>query len=453
MFLKKVLPLFFVIASIAGSLAAQVYAPAKNDSFAATYSGGTDKVFVFNRPQYKGVIAASIIAVSIDRLSGWSFQWSVFDPGTMTYKAVPGSGSGWFSEIDTITVSSGYQVVMTKGAASQVFRIWILVNDLDVKITNKDAEDKLLFGYYNCSSLDLRADTTRIPLFYYDPDTKVRIYPAVNDTIRWKTDNPKASKPPNKLIARVYNPPSEDTWYIITLSGKYGLRRSDSVFYESIQSDAILATPEYINLSDEVEYPGRNYGDYYKDNIFSAPGKYRFDITGSRNMASYEIDFGDGEVFNSDGDSLIVIHEYKKPGKYKVVLTTKSEKPFECLDSTSAIAKLEYSQFILPNVFTPNDDGDNDVLALENSNDVFRSEDISVISIEIAIFDRTGLKVHDYSGTIRDWKGWNGKVRNSNRNAPEGVYFYVISALYVYKQGATTSSKETHKGFFHLYRD
>jgi hypothetical protein len=89
MFLKKILPLFFVVAAITGSLAAQIYAPAANDSFAAKYNHpGTDKVFVFNRPQYKGVIAASIIAVSIDRLSGWSFQWSVFDPGTWTYNAV-----------------------------------------------------------------------------------------------------------------------------------------------------------------------------------------------------------------------------------------------------------------------------------------------------------------------------------------------------------------------------
>jgi gliding motility-associated-like protein len=342
---------------------------------------------------------------------------------------------------------------MTKGAANQVFRIWILVNDLDVKITNKDAEDKLLFGYYNCSSLDLRVVTTRIPLFYYNPDSTNIKTVDINYTIKWTVDNPKASIPENKLITRVNKPPSEDTWYIITLTDPYGLRRSDSVFYESIQSDAILATPEYINLSDEVEYPGRNYGAYYKDNIYSAPGKYRFDISGSRNVASYEIDFGDGEVFISDGDTLSVVHEYKRPGTYKVVLTTKSEKPDECLDSTSAEAKLDYSQFILPNVFTPNDDGDNEVLSLEKSNDVFRSEDISVISIEIAIFDRAGLKVHEYSGTIMDWQGWNGKVRNSNRNAPEGVYFYVISALYVFKQGATTPNKETHKGFFHLDRD
>jgi len=327
------------------------------------------------------------------------------------------------------------------------------MNDLDVYITNKDEEDVLLFGYYNCSSLDLRADTTLTPLFYYNPVTKERINVRPNYTIRWNTDNPEASTPASKLITRVNNPPSEDTWYILTLSDPYDLKRSDSVFYESIQSEARLATPEYIELNDETEYPGKNYGSYYNSGIYSAPGKFRFDMTGSRNLASYEIDFGDGEVFVSGADTLEVVHEYLKPGTYKVVLTTKSEAPYECIDSISETAALVYSKFALPNVFTPNDDGDNDLISLENSNDVFRSEDISVVSIDISIFDRAGLKVHEFSGAIRDWSGWDGKVRNSNRDAPEGVYYYVVSALYLYKEGENVMSQETHKGFFHLYRD
>jgi gliding motility-associated-like protein len=455
MFSKGILTFCFTIILFTGTLNAQIFSPEADDSFPAVYNppGGTDEVFIFNRASYTAELFASIVAVSVDRLSGWSFQWSVYDPVTGTYKSIPGAVNGSFSEIDTITVLSGYQVVMTKGAASQIYRVWILINDLDVQITNKDAEDKLLFGYYNCSSLDLRADTTKVPMFYFNPDTKTRINLYINYDIRWRTDNPEASTPSGRLITRVYNPPSEDTWYILSLSDSYGLKRSDSVFYESIQSRAVLATPEYINLSDESEYPGKNYGSYYNDGIYSVPGKYRFDVSGSRNMASYEIDFGDGEVFSSGVDSLIVIHEFKKPGIYKVVLTTKSETPYECLDSISAEAELVDSKFTLPNVFTPNNDGDNDVISLEASNDLFRSEDISVLSIEIAIFDRAGIKVHEYSGDIRDWRGWDGKVRNSNRDAPEGVYFYVISALHAFKEGTDTITVKTYKGFFHLYRN
>lgn len=455
MFFMKFLFQFLILVSFTLCTAAQIYAPEASDSFPAAYNppGGTDEVFVFNRQAYQAELQASIVAVSVDRQTGWTFQWSVYRPGTGSYQAIPGTTSSWFSEVDTLTVSSGYQVTMTKGAITNIYRIWILINDLDVFITNKDDQEKLLFGYYNCSSLDLRADTTRIPLHYYNPESNDRISLFVNYTIRWTTDNPEAVNPASKLVTRVNTPPSEDTWYILTLSDPYGLARSDSVLYESIQSKAVLAAPEYINLSDEEEYPGKSYGTYYQDAIYSAPGKYRFDVSGSRNLASYEIDFGDGEIFADNGDSLTVVHEYQRPGIYKVVLTTKSAAPYECLDSSAAEAELVTSLFTLPNVFTPNGDGNNDLLVPENSNDVFRSEDISVISIEIAIFDRAGIKVHEYSGTIRDWSGWDGNVRQSNREAPEGVYFYVVSALHLFDEGSNNITSRPYKGFFHLYRD
>jgi|WetSurSiteA1Bulk_404760.scaffolds.fasta_scaffold00571_11 gliding motility-associated-like protein len=454
MILKRIRSLWIILHVITGYLNAQVYSPAANDSFAASYNppGGTDMVFVFNLPAYNTGINASITAVSVDRLSGWSFQWSVYNPSAGIYQAVPGSITGWFSEIDTITVSSGYQVVMTKGASTNVYRVWVVINDLDVFITNKDEHDKLLFSYYNCSSLDLRADTTRVPLFYYNPGTRERIIVNVTYTIRWSVDNPEASVPPNKLITRVTNPPYEDTWYTIKLSDPYGMERYDSVFFESIRSKAVLAAPEYIDLSDATVYP-ENYGNYYNDDTYSAPGKFRFDVSGSKNMASYSIDFGDGEEFASDADSLNLVHEYEKPGIYKVVLTTKSDKPDECIDSISAEVKLNYAKFMLPNVFTPNEDGDNDLLSLEKSNDAFRSEDVSVLTIEIAIYDRAGLKVHDYSGNIRDWKGWDGMIRNSNRKAPEGIYFYVISVLHAYEDNINPINRDIMKGFIHLYRD
>jgi len=454
---RKIIPLLCASIVLAGRMPAQVYAPAASYSFDTDYDppGDTDKVFIFNRPEYQTEITASIMAVSFDSLPDWSFQWSVFDPVTMNYKLVTTIGSGWYSEIDTISVSSGYQVVMTKGSDTDTFRIWLLINDLDLEITNKDEEDKLLFGYYNCSSLDLRADTTKIPLFYYNPETAAKLNVDNHYGIRWTTDNEEATSPSRALITRVTKPPSQDTWYILTLTDDFGLERSDSVFYESIQSKADIIT-EYINLGDSLEYPEGGYDRFYDDDIKSAPGKYRFDISGSRNMASYEIEFGDGNVFISEGDTLNVVHEYQKPGIYKVVLTTKSDKPYECLDSLSVEAELVYAaadNFALPNVFTPNDDGNNDRIAAFNDNNFFRSADVSVLTIDITIFDRAGHKVHSYAGSIRDWEGWNGLIRNSNNRAPEGVYFYVISMFAAYEDKNKPIGSKVMSGYFHLYRE
>jgi gliding motility-associated-like protein len=228
------------------------------------------------------------------------------------------------------------------------------------------------------------------------------------------------------------------------------------VFYESIQSTADLKAT-YVDLGDSVEYSGMNYGDYYNDGIKSAPGKYKFDLSGSKNLASFEIAFGDGDTLISEKtDTLTHVHEYQKPGIYTVVLTTRSEE--NCQDSATVDVDLVFAtggedgNFRFPNVFTPNADSRNDDF-IPNRNDIFRSEDMSVLTIDITIFDRSGRKVHSYAGNIRDWEGWNGLIRNTNIQATEGVYFYVLTTFSAYQDKINPIGSKVMKGYFHLYRE
>lgn len=456
----RVWRLMIVVLFVTLSVQAQIYAPAASDSFGAAYNipGGTDQVFIFNTGDFGQETKAILHALPVDRTGGWSFQWFVYSLTDSGYLPVLPVESGFNSSIDSITVPSGYQIVMSKGIVTDTFRVWVAINDFDVIITNKDAEGKLQFGYYNCSSLDLRADTFLISPFYYNPFTHARVRISNTFSIRWRTNPSGSSTPPSRLITRVGNPPAEDTWYILRVTDRFSLIREDSVYYKSIQSKAQL-TGEYVPLSDTAEYPNTLYAAFYDDDVFSAPGKYRFDLTGSRNSIVYRIDFGDGEWIETSNDSAQVVHEYKLPGTYKAVLTTKSEKPFECIDSVSVEASLRYAAFVMPNVFSPNGDGNFDELKPENfdelkqSNDVFRSGDVSIISVDITIFDRAGQKVHNYAGNMRDWNGWDGRIRQSNREAPEGVYYYVINVLYGYEDKSEPVGRDVLKGFFHLFRE
>jgi hypothetical protein len=450
--LIKIVPLILLMIILASKATGQIFSPEASDSFGAAYNvaGGSDKVFIYNTEKYQQVRTIAIFALSDDRQSGWNFTWAVYNNNTQAYMPLPGTSSGYTSILDTLTVSSGYQVTMTKGSVTSVYRVWLVFNDFQVFITNKDSENKLQFGYYNCSSLDLRSDTTANQAYYYNPVNGNRIKIVNSYTIRWTTDNPAAGIPPSRLITRVSNPPSEDTWYKINVTDRFKLVRTDSVFYESIQSKAEMAAPVYVDL-DSAGYPGKNYELYYNSGIKSAPGKYKFDISGSKNSVSYELRFGDDSVLVTDTASASIEHEYEKPGKYQVTLITKSDKPYECIDSANAEAELVYALFDMPNVFSP--DGG---LTRENlhNNNVFRSEDVSVVTIEITIFDRAGRKMHNYSGDIRDWEGWDGLVMNSDRKAPEGVYYWVVSTLIYFKDPKTKDpiTKEVYSGFFHLYR-
>jgi gliding motility-associated-like protein len=68
------------------------------------------------------------------------------------------------------------------------------------------------------------------------------------------------------------------------------------------------------------------------------------------------------------------------------------------------------------NVFSPNDDGKNDIWKVPYS-DVFPD-------LEIKIFNRWGAEVWAASGTTASM-GWNGKTLGG-RTLPFGTYYYVI---------------------------
>ena len=447
-----------ILIIISCGIKAQIFAPAANDSVLASY--GNDKVFIFNAPSFGAETDAALTAVAVNDTEAWTIQWAVYDKPDSSFRLIASPASGNVSTIDTVTVSAGYRAILNSPTVTDTFTAWVIINDLDVRITNKDQWDTLLYGYYDCASLDLHADTTKPAASYYNPDTHEKLTPGNLYTIRWTTDNPEATNPSGRLLTRVGSPPWKDTWYKLTVTDRFGLERSDSVIYNSIQSKADITAARYIPPNeDTLNHDTREWYDKfynYDDGSKSAPALFRFDVSGSKNLENYEFTFGDGDSVLMDNDSVIFFHEFLQPGTYQVVLTTKSGPPFECMSIDSLSIKVDEASgtnFIMPNVFTP-DGSDNKVLKYdeESVNNVFRTTDVSVIYIDIAIFTRTGLKVHQFDGNIRDWPGWDGKIMNSNRDAPEGVYFYVISRFVAYQNNIDPISKKLMNGFIHLYR-
>lgn len=96
----------------------------------------------------------------------------------------------------------------------------------------------------------------------------------------------------------------------------------------------------------------------------------------------------------------------------------------ECKDTT---------EFLIPNVFTPNGD---------NENQLFKIVGVGLKDFQIDIFNRWGIKV--YSFNIIE-EGWDGKTKNGTE-APAGTYYYILNATDL--NGETRSQK----GFFSLYR-
>jgi gliding motility-associated-like protein len=85
-------------------------------------------------------------------------------------------------------------------------------------------------------------------------------------------------------------------------------------------------------------------------------------------------------------------------------------------DVVTIIVEID-EDLIVPNVFTPNGDGSNDVFTLKATN---------IGEINMTIFDRWGLKM--FGGTATGNIVWDGKTISGSL-VPDGTYFYIIKAV------------------------
>ena len=100
-----------------------------------------------------------------------------------------------------------------------------------------------------------------------------------------------------------------------------------------------------------------------------------------------------------------------------------------CVDSCS--------YYELPNVFTPNGDGINDVLHPRPYK--------FVDHIDLKIFNRWGTLVFE---TTDPDINWDGKIENGSKKVAPGVYYYVCD---VYEYRLTGIVPRTLKGFIHIF--
>lgn len=131
---------------------------------------------------------------------------------------------------------------------------------------------------------------------------------------------------------------------------------------------------------------------------------------------SWEWNFGDSLHSTSDNTSTAFspYHTYSEIGDYCITLKVKNDGG--CINETRECITID-PQFVLyiPNAFTPNDDGDNDL---------FFAKGEHIKEFEMRIFDRWGNII--YYASEMD-KPWNGKLNNLGETLQQDVYVYQIT--------------------------
>ena len=123
---------------------------------------------------------------------------------------------------------------------------------------------------------------------------------------------------------------------------------------------------------------------------------------------------------------------YTIPDTGQICVTLFVQDSLGCADSASqCVTVLGESIISIPNVFTPNNDG---------SNDVFEVTWTGLTGLECKIYDRWGVMIYEWNGLTGKWDGRT----TSGKPATDGVYYWIVTA--------TTQQGQVKElsGFVHL---
>ncbi len=127
----------------------------------------------------------------------------------------------------------------------------------------------------------------------------------------------------------------------------------------------------------------------------------------STNAVRYKWNFGDGQSSEEENPS----HIFDQVGSLKIKLIAFNG--VNCLDEYET--NLEVVPFFVPNAFTPNNDGKNDVF-------FDGTPVLNVNSYDMLVFNRWGQMIYATDSFFRPWDG----TLSDGSLAPEGLYTYLI---------------------------
>jgi len=126
-------------------------------------------------------------------------------------------------------------------------------------------------------------------------------------------------------------------------------------------------------------------------------------VTGGT-IASWTWDFGNGNVLTGSNPGSVV---YNVPGIYQVQLTITTNDG--CTDSFSVSIIVGILEPVVPNVFTPNADGENDAFFIQGLE--------FARNARLEIFNRWGNVVFESANYRNNWRA---------NDVPDGTYYYIL---------------------------
>ncbi|NMC36751.1 MAG: hypothetical protein GYA41_00320 [Bacteroidales bacterium] len=403
--------LFIIVILLTSALKAQLTAPGSNAVRYSSYPSAPalrHPVFIFCNSS--GTQKGALTAVSPGGTGPFTFSWFRWNDATRNFTIPVKNESGVTSSSITNLDEGGYRVNIT-GASGYTASLtgWIFLDS---------PHSQARLRNYTCDYVALGGVAAVDTFYYRDVNNGAQI--RLPNKIRFLWSSEPASSipyPDIELNPQTFIPPLENVTYNLHVTDSFSCTSVSSFYYESIHVKA-----------DFTVEPSKG----------GAPLEVTFTDKSVRAL-KYKWIFGDDSISYDPNPQP---HKYYIPGDYQVKLIIESS--LHCIDSM-IFDKIvvDKSDLQIPNVFTPNGDG---------MNDLFRIEKTSLRYISVDIYAKSGIKVYEFNGEgeiLKDWEGWDGNINASSRKASPGVYFYIIKALGW--DDIRYDSKE-YRGFVYLYR-
>lgn len=196
------------------------------------------------------------------------------------------------------------------------------------------------------------------------------------------------------------NQKTSNTLYTKLNSGDYPIVITDSRNC-SLQTDALVPQPDSMVIVDSVT-PNECYG-------LGKNGTVAANVTGGTQPYTYLWSGDSAQATNAEITGLA-------NGKYTVWVKDANN----CTDSSTA--DVQYNDCCtpaIPNAFTPNDDGKDDIFRLLFFGDMY--------IVRFSVYNRFGQEVYNLTNTSDQTKGWDGKFLGVN--AEMGTYYYYAKII------------------------
>lgn len=159
----------------------------------------------------------------------------------------------------------------------------------------------------------------------------------------------------------------------------------------------------------------------------SAPFTARFEVS-VENDEGYDVRYE--WQFRRDGEQTPFLTRYESATEYTftqsgtfyincLVSFVRGEEVLEYEMETPFAVNIANSKLEVPNAFTPNGDGINDVFKVKEGYE-------SIVEFHAQVFTRSGKRIYEWSDPADGWDGtMNG---NGGVDAPAGAYYFVLKA-------------------------